>query len=436
MNPSGVDVQPPPQRVRRGQGPRQTRQAGERRRRRRRRVLATVLGAALAGAVAGAATRLVATPPAAPGDRGGGPAVAGSSPRQDTLLLVRHPQDPGPATGVTLLGAGPGDARGVVMFVPVGALVEIPGFGLDRLALAHQYGGPALVEASVENALGIEVDHSAAVSDSGLAALLQRAGGLELDVPERLVQRADDGTAAVRFEPGRQVLDGARLAEYWGFVERGEDELASLGRQQRVLQGLLAAAADDPAMLGRLVADGAPQLATDAEPGWLRTLLSGLAEAAASDRLAFTLLPVEPFGNSAAAVPVGAATYRVDEPAAREAVGSLLADSAPRDGGSGPVRVQVLNGIGVPGIGQDVAARLEGGGFRIVLTDNASSFDFADTRVVIYDEQPESVDAARRVQERLGVGTILVSRQPQTVVDLTIVVGADFAAQRNGEQPS
>ncbi|HWB72064.1 MAG TPA: LCP family protein, partial [Egibacteraceae bacterium] len=356
--------------------------------------------------------------------------------RQDTLLLVRHSQDPGGATGVTLLAASPGDARSLVLFVPIGTLVEVPGFGLDRLGLAYQYGGPALVEASLENALGIAIDHTAAVSDSGLAALLGRVGGLELAVPERLVLRAGDGAAMVRFEPGGQFLDGPRLAEYWGFVQRGEDELASFSRQQLVWERLLAAAAADPTVVERLLAGGAPQLETDAETVWLQSLLAGLAQAQASDRLSFTLLPVQPFGAAGSVATADAASFRLDEQAAAELVGSLLLASVPDGDASAAVRVQVLNGVGVPGIGQLVDERLEGGGFRIVLTDNASRFDFAQTRIVVYDESPASIDAAQRVHERLGVGTILVSRQPQTVVDLTIVVGADFAAQPNREQPS
>lgn len=105
--------------------------------------------------------------------------------------------------------------------------------------------------------------------------------------------------------------------------------------------------------------------------------------------------------------------------------------------GAEVVRVQVLNGVGAPGVGQEVDARLGGespggddfaGSFRIVRTDNADSFDYRLTRIVIYDERPHSHAAAERVHQVLGVGTIQVSRQPQSVVDLAIVVGADFAA--------
>lgn len=347
------------------------------------------------------------------------PAVAAG---QDTLLLVRYGSQGEPATGATLMTAGP-RSRAVV-FVPVGLLVDVPGYGSGPLGAAHQYGATALVEASVENALGIQVDAAAAVSDAGLGAWLERSGGLTLDVPDRVIRRAEDGSASVRFEPGEQFLDGERLAEYWAFRGEGETELETFPRQQQVLSALLAQAAADPATIDRLFADGAAQLETSADPGQLRPVLEQLAAASAAAELGFSLLPVVPFGGDEG----GAETYRLDEEA-RGVVAGLMADAGPA-GEVEEVRIQVLNGVGRPGIGEEVDRALEGAGFRIELTDNASSFDFTETQILVYAETPELMAAARAVRERLGVGTILVSRQPQSVVDLTIVVGADFVERR------
>lgn len=337
---------------------------------------------------------------------------------QETWLLVRYGNPGEPATGATLLTSGPGGRA--VVFVPVGLLLDVPGYGSSPLGAAYQYGATALVEASVENALSIQVDGAAAVSDAGLGAWLERSGGLTLDVPARLIERADDGSATVRFEPGEQFLDGVRLAEYWAFREDGGTELETFPRQQQVLSALLAQSAQDPATIDRLLADQAAQLETTADPQELRPVLEQLSAASQEAQLGFSLLPVVPFGGDEG----GAETYRLDD----EALGfvnGLLADPGP-EGRADEVRVQVLNGVGRPGIGQEVDRALEGGGFRIELSDNASNFDFTETQILIYTETPELMAAARAVRDRLGVGTILVSRQPQSVVDLTIVVGADF----------
>jgi polyisoprenyl-teichoic acid--peptidoglycan teichoic acid transferase len=385
--------------------------------------------AVLAAALVGGLTLLLA-PDAEPERAARTGAAAAAGPAQDALLLVRTAPEGG-AAGMTLLAVEPDSGRALVLLLPVGTLADIPGVGLDRLGLAQQYGGTALAQATVENLLGITVDAVASVDDAGLGAILDRAGGQTLTVPARLVRRADDGTAEVRFEAGEQHLDGPRLAEYWGFVARGEDELAAFSRQQQVLGGLLAALGD-PEVLDAVAPDGVPQLDTGAEPAWIRQLLAGLAGASAEGELQVTLLPVEAFGGQG---PDGSSTFRPRSEAITALVRDSLAGSVPPEGAGGPVRVQVLNGVGVPGVGQLVDRRLGGGAFRIVLSDNARDFDFTETRILVYDESPRSMEAAQRVRERLGVGTIQVSRQPQSVVDLTIVVGADFLQTEPAAEP-
>ena len=409
-------------------GRRAARRAQQRRRRRLQRLGVVVGIVAVAAGVRAIPWGSLDDPPPAPVPSETTPSEA-PRPQQDTLLLVRTTADGGPAAGITLLTASSEPDGTAVIFVPDGTLVDIPGFGLDRLGLAQQYGGAALVEASVENLLGIDVDHTAQVSDSGLSALLARTGGLDVDVEERLVARNDDGSAEVRFEPGQQFLDGPRLVEYWSFKERGESELDTFPRQQTIWAQLLLAASD-PAVVEALVSDGAPQLETSADTGFLSTMFTQLATATAEGRLDYTLVPVTPFG---AQDDTGGVTYRADpEGIARLAEGPL-APSVPGDGGADAVRIQVLNGVGTPGIGQAVDRKLEGAGYRIVLTDNARSFDFDETRILVYREDEESLAAAEQVRQRLGVGTIQVSRQPQSVVDLTIVVGSDFTAAGSGD---
>lgn len=422
-------------RRRRGPGRRTLALREQRRARRRRRTRVVAIG------IAGVALLVVAVvavlrvggrgadPTAAPVAGAGGPAAAATE-GQQTLLLVRHADGAGTAQTITLL-AHDGGGDGAIVFVPVGTLAEIPGYGLDRLEQAHQYGGADLVRAALENELGIEIDAAAAVSDTALGSLLQRVGGFNLDVPARLVARADDGTGELRFDVGDQYLDGPRLAEYWSFRQRDQSELDAFPRQQAVLDGLLRLV-EDSALMDELAGRGLAQLRTDADADALRRLFAGLSAAESAGRLTHHLLPVETFG---AADEVRGTSYRIVEDAATELVRAVLAGSIPAGGAGGAIPVQVLNGVGTPGIGLEVDGALQGGGFRIVQSENARSFDFAETRIVIYDEEEGSLRAAQRVRDLLGVGTIQVSRQPQSVVDVTIVVGADFAARSAGTPP-
>jgi hypothetical protein len=87
--------------------------------------------------------------------------------------------------------------------------------------------------------------------------------------------------------------------------------------------------------------------------------------------------------------------------------------------------VIVLNGNGVPGIGELVAEKILPGGFRVAVSENASSFDHAETLVVV--GSAGDVDIAERVRDLLGVGSVSVS-VGSGIAPVTIVVGKDFAA--------
>lgn len=354
----------------------------------------------------------------APAEPADGAVAAGD---QHTLLLVRTRDEGQAAEAATLLAVD--DAGATVVLLPTGTLVDVPGIGLDRLALAGQYGGPRLVQGSVENLLGIAVDHVATVDGRGLGEWLDRLGGLELDVAEPLRGPGSDGEP-VRLEPGTQTLDGSELARYASFVG-DEDELSVIGRQRTMLAALLQAA-DSPQARAALTEggdDGTWPLDTDAGAGWMERLLARASEAQANDAVRFRLLPVEAVSGDG---PDGRPTYRADADETRELTQQHLAASVPDEAAGGARRVQVLNGVGTPGIGQAVEQRLGGGRTRIVASGNTPSFDAETTRIVVYDDSDRSRSTAEWVHQQLGVGTIQVSRQPQSVVDVTIVVGADF----------
>jgi LytR cell envelope-related transcriptional attenuator len=71
------------------------------------------------------------------------------------------------------------------------------------------------------------------------------------------------------------------------------------------------------------------------------------------------------------------------------------------------VPVIVLNGDGVPGIGEAVAERILPGGFRVAVSQNASEFDHPKTLIVI--GSPDDVGLAERVRDLLRVGSVSVS---------------------------
>lgn len=410
-----------PRRTRRSEG----RRAQARRRRRRRAVVRSsgaVIGAvALAAAAVVGAGYLVATNDAEP-DPVADPAVAPDEDPQPTLVLATFDES-APARGasqIAVLAYDRASEEATIVFVPPGTVADVPGHGLLPVGRAYGFGEGPLLDATLDNLLGVDLDHVVGISRQGWASLFTRIEGLTLDVPERLDQRNPDGTAQARFRPGEQFLDGPRVAELLTFREANESELDTLPRIQLVLLALLDRIALDPAVLDPVFADDAPMLDTSAPPDDVRELLLRLAEAATRDQLVVRTLPVSPIGSGEEDA------YRIDEERAPELVRQRFGASVPRATSEAGRDLQILNGNGVPGIGQRVAERLLPAGYRVVLTRNADRFDHAETRIIVYEDDPAQLAAAEEIRSLLGVGRIELSRTPQSVADITIVVGLDL----------
>ena len=339
---------------------------------------------------------------------------------QPTLVLATFDETTSVgAELVMLLATDQETGEGTIVLVPSTVVADVPGEGLFQLGETFREGEAPLLELTLANLLGLDLDGAAAISEQGWSSLVTRMGGLTLDVPEPLVAVDDDGTRTIRFQPGVQPLDGPRVAEYLTFREAGEAELQRLPRVQLVLETMLDRIAEEPAVLDDVFADGAPMIdAPDTEA--LRYILEALAAARQSGDLDVRTLPVTAIGSG------DDASYRVDQDRLDALVEERFAASRPTSDGQTGRRLQVLNGNGTPGIGSQVAERLQPGGFRLVETGNAASFDVPETRIVVYDDTPEQLAIAQQAQQLLGVGRIEVSEVPVSVVDVTVIVGADF----------
>jgi hypothetical protein len=96
--------------------------------------------------------------------------------------------------------------------------------------------------------------------------------------------------------------------------------------------------------------------------------------------------------------------------------------------------VQVLNGVGTPGLAQLVSPLLVPAGAQVTLSDNADRFDYAVTQVVYYDDARQA--DAEAVRAALGVGELVKSLADLDVVDVTVVIGADFVQAHAGSNPT
>ncbi len=226
----------------------------------------------------------------------------------------------------------------------------------------------------------------------------------------------------VLVSPGPQQLDGQHAVSFATWLAKGEQEQARLARVQQVINGILAALPPSTRQVELLLSGLGQRSVPSVTVPWLAAFLTGMQTDLRSHDLEYDGLPVVPidFGS-------GPPSFRIDATATRTLVDRLLAQSIPRGARSSGNRVLVLNGVGTPGLGLKVRARLVPAGFVYVGSRNAPHFGYAHTVVLVHDATTQGQALGARICAALNVPVNVDTADLGTLADVVVIVGADFA---------
>jgi LCP family protein required for cell wall assembly len=150
--------------------------------------------------------------------------------RTDTMMLLHIPSGGGKPTLISL---------------PRDSYVPIPGHGRNKLNAAYAFGGPKLLQQTVETVTGIRIDHYMEIGFGGFVGVVDAVGGVHLCVKESI----DDPKAGLDIKAGCQDLNGG---EALGYVRTRATARADLDRVQRQRE-FLGAVLDKAASPGTLL---------------------------------------------------------------------------------------------------------------------------------------------------------------------------------------
>jgi len=124
---------------------------------------------------------------------------------------------------ITLVRVDKGRHRIAYLSIPRDLRAEIPGHGSSKVNAAMQLGGPALAVRTVRDLTGLPVNHVVVVDFGQFESLIDKLGGIDIVVPERIVSKFDcpyptaercARWAGWRFAKGKQHMDGHRALIY------------------------------------------------------------------------------------------------------------------------------------------------------------------------------------------------------------------------------
>ncbi len=157
------------------------------------------------------------------------------------------------ADSIMLLRTDPGKGRLHYLSIPRDLRVEVPGHGFDKINSAFQLGGPSLAIQTVRNFTDIEVNHVVIVDFDAFTKVIDKVGGVDIDVPGPILsnkfdcpyqtQVRCDRWQGWRFAKGVQHMSGKQARVYSRIRENklnpAESDITRTERQQAVIQALL-----------------------------------------------------------------------------------------------------------------------------------------------------------------------------------------------------
>lgn len=337
--------------------------------------------------------------------------------------LIAVTKQAGGATYLSTVVLASYDSRtktGSLILFPNDLLVAAPGMGSDQLSNLVELDGGRIdsTKVTIENLLGVHVDKYVLASDRDLRIMLKQLGEkFAVAVPSKIAFKDPSLKVTVDLKPGTQKLDATTLASYLTYGPAAKSmDLAK--RQADYAPQLLS-------MLGstdekEFIARNANLFDTDASNKELTGMLKTFS-ALTGGGLETVIIPVKEFKYEKTVV------NRADTEALSAFVKKFVkADSATE---AERIKVEVLNGCGVPGIGEKVSDQIDLTKFKIVNSANADSFDHPETLVIVYSDRKEVINAANELRDELEVGRVVSQPQAQDLTDISIVVGKDYASK-------
>jgi len=166
-----------------------------------------------------------------------------------------------------------------VIQVPRDTYVETTDHGVLKANALYGVMGPEAVKQEVSTLLGQPIERHLKVNLAAVNKVADALGGVEVDVPKRMVYQDRTQGLYIDLDPGLQVLKGEKLE---GFLRFRHDETGDLGRMERQRQVInqVFRKLAQPATLAQLPAllrIAGEDIHTDLSPLELTQLISAMA---------------------------------------------------------------------------------------------------------------------------------------------------------------
>ena len=294
-----------------------------------------------------------------------------------------------------------------------------------RINAMYAYQGAEGLRRTVEELLGLPVDYYVVINLNLFESVVDALGGVEVNVPYRMLYSDRAAGLRIDLQPGPQVLDGAAAAGFVRFRGTPRGDLGRLDNVKSLAFAMLQRVRDLNVRTVTLLPELLDVFFTDVETNASLALVRELLPRVARFELRSATLPTYEREGS------GALYY--DRREVEGFLATIFGGSAPTWVDAPAATVHVLDRSGREGTGAAYVARLVAMGVpeeRLLLSE--ASFDPAPSRLVVTTPHWSDADYYASL---LGIGKQQINRLPAVAgraVGIQLVLGDDARAPHSG----
>lgn len=365
----------------------------------------------------------------------------GDSYRSDSMMLAR---------------IDPQQKKVTLVSIERDTLVDIDGYGINKINAAYALGGPSLAVKTVSEFAGVPISHYAEINFDGFKAVVDALGGVDVNVSIDI----NDPEAGGSLSAGEQTINGDQALILCRSRHAYEDAGYGGGdyyraANQRMVLGAIAKKllASDPATMASTITALCDYITTDMSVSDIAAVANSMRGMDPSTDIYSTMNPttssyedgvwceysnneawaammkridqgLSPTPDESASMNNGGVT---DGSIGGEAVAQAVLngeESSLSDYGHGE-QVEVQNGSGVSGVAATAASTLTNKGYDVTNTLDADSYNYSKT-LVIYDKGTDE-SVAKSIAKLLGCGIPTVNDGSYTYEgSYLVIVGKDY----------
>ncbi len=135
----------------------------------------------------------------------------------------------------------PKKKKAALLSIPRDTRVKIRGYGFDKINAAYAYGGHELTQDTVEDLIGVHMEHHILINIKSFKKIIDAIGGVDINVEKRMYYEDvwdDDGGLLIDLQPGMQHMDGDTAITYVRYRDE-EGDIGRIRRQQKFMQAVM-----------------------------------------------------------------------------------------------------------------------------------------------------------------------------------------------------